>query len=676
MAVSTRRKPITNVDANLEAAAAPIALEPEAGEPRMDPIHVSRMQALIASGVSPDQARQWAHLPPEVDKEEVAEETAAPGGIEGRHAARMAELVRQGVPRQQAMEIAGREVIQAQSAEADARADARVQSGYRDPRQTAYNANTFAEGYGFDDSNQPAYLGPVNIDNMGAKELSDRAARKYNAYDPRGAEVALSDLPHPGRQVQADPSRPLGMTAPGPRTLDGRPPAPSRPLMTPEDVEAYDVRPPNGLSQRDRDMALRGMVPVVTPNGVSYMRAAGDTQTIGGPGRAGSRPDLLTKENPEQQWAVSERGQYMGPDGKPVSVLVPGPQMREKQATDLQGRQFAHKAKKAAMEERLQKSRDLFAATAILAGGSQNINAGNRGIYQQAAGIDDKAKQAEFLSQFRPGARGFQSNDPRIQIAQIDAQSRRETAEADREGRASEKQWLIAAEERADKRRAEEAKTEREFRAEERRLDAEAADKRGDNAALVEIGKLKLELENRKLEFEAKAKADELRHQETKAAMGGQTDAAKYTADARVREAEVTAAATGGELNAKREADATMLRTSRELDLQNTSPGLYDIMTGNASTEDAIRELKDIAAKADNFQYLPGGGFGAREAESMNDKLNRLQRQAELMGIQSPLSDPGYRRDLIKKWGYSSGWVGGRGGWMGDWFQPMPEELR
>jgi hypothetical protein len=628
MAVSTRRKPMTNVDANLEAASAPITLEPEAG------------------------------------------------GIEGRHIARMAELVRQGVPRQQAMEIAGREVIQAQSAEADARADARVQSGYRDPRQTAYNAETFADGYGFDDSNRAAYLGEVDIDNMGAQELSAKAARAYNARDPRGAEVAINDLPHPGRQVQEDPPRPLGMTAPGPRTLDGRPPAPSRPLRTPEEVEAYDIRPPGGLSQRDRDMALRGFVPVVTPNGVSYMRAAGDTQTIGGPGRAGSRPDLLTKENPEQQWAVSERGQYMGPDGKPVSVLVPGPQMREKQATDLQGRQFAHKAKKAAMEERLQKSRDLFAATAILAGGSQNINAGNRGIYQQAAGIEDKAKQAEFLAQFRQRPGGFQSNDPRIQVAQIEAQSRKETAAADREGRASEKQWLIAAEERATARRAEEAKTEREFRAEERRLDAAAADKRGDNAALVEIGKLKLELENRKMEFEAKAKADELRHQETKALMGGQTDAAKYTADARVKEAGITAGAATSEAEAKREATEMQGRKIMELDLQNKSPGRYDIMTGNPSTEDAIRELKDIAAGADRFQILPGGGFGAREAESMNDYLKRLQRQAELMGIQSPLADPEYRRDLIKKWGYSSGWAGGRGGWMGDWFQPMPEDLQ
>ena len=641
---------MTNVDANLEAASAPIALEPEAG------------------------------------------------GIEGRHAARMAELVRQGVPRQQAMEIAGREVIQAQSAEADARADARVQSGYRDPRQTAYNAETFADGYGFDDSNQPAYLGQVDIDNMGAQELSAKAARAYNARDPRGAEVALSDLPHPGRQVQADPPRPLDRTAPGPRTLDGRPPAPSRPLMTPEDVEAYDVRPPNGLSQRDRDMALRGMVPVVTPNGVSYMRAAGDTQTIGGPGRAGSRPDLLTKEDPEQQWVVSERGDYIGPDGKPVSVLVPGPQMREKQATDLQGRQFAYKAKKAAMEERLQKSRDLFAATAILAGGSQNINAGNRGIYNQAAGIEDKGKQAEFLSQFRQGSRGFQSNDPRIQVAQIQAEAQKSAAEAEREGRASQNQWLettrLAAEERMEKQRTAAEQERQRFEAAQKKLEIEARASEG-NAAREEAAKVRqAELDQQRNQFEmtmkrmeqqhgeqmarleAAGKDAEQRHLQTLEGMRGDTASRTAGAAATVEGARITAGAATGEAEAKRDAAATQQRTALELQMQEKSPGLYDVMTGNASTEDAIRELKRIAAGADRFQYLPGGGFGAREAESMNDHLKRLQRQAELMGLESPLADPEYRRDLIKQWGYSSGWAGGRGGWMGDWFNPMPEDLQ
>jgi hypothetical protein len=335
--------------------------------------------------------------------------------------------------------------------------------------------------------------------------------------------------------------------------------------------------------------------------------------------------------------------------------------MREKQATDLQGRQFAHKAKKAAMDERLQKSRDLFAATAILAGGSQNINAGNRGIYQQAAGIEDKAKQAEFLAQFRQRPGGFQSNDPRIQVAQIEAQSRKETAEADREGRASEKQWLIAAEERATARRAEEAKTEREFRAEERRLDAAAADKRGDSAALVEINKLKLELENRKLEFEAKSKADELRHQETKALMGGQTDAAKYTADARVREAEVTAGvAAGAQATAKE--DLKREQSLAPLAAQY-GEGVRHIAAGDYATPQAQDALRKLAKQSDESWF----GFGKKDAVRMEAILQRL-------GV----VDQDARREMIERFGYepSNNFLGmggdGRGERLSYWFSGRP----
>lgn len=673
MAVSTRRRPMTNVDANLEAASAPISLEPEAG------------------------------------------------GIEGRHAARMAELVRQGVPRQQAMEIAGREVIQAQSAEADARADARVQSGYRDPDQTAYNAETFAEGYGFDDNNQPAYLGPVDIGDIGLRNRATTVDRGYNFRDPRGAEVALNDLPHPGRPVVDAPRFALGMTAPGPQTLDGRPVRPARPLNTPEEIEAYDVRPDQGLSQRDKDMALRGMVPVVTPNGVSYMLAYQPTEAPtdedivsggrgavvagrdgklfrppndgypipGGPGRAGPRPDLEGKY---------EAQTMVGPDGNPVQVLAPGPDMRAKQAANLAQRQEAYKVKKASMDARLQKSRDLFAATAILAGGSQNINRGNRDIYNQAAGIEDKGKQAEFLSQFRQGSRGFQSNDPRIQVAQIQAEAQKSAAEAERVGRDSQNQWLettkLAAEERMETIRTAAEQERQRFEGEQKKLEIEARSSEG-NAAREEAAKVRtaeltqqrnqFEMTIKKMELqhaeqmsrlEAAGKDSEQRHLQTLETMRGDTASRTAGAAATVEGARITAGAATGEAEAKRDAAETQQRTALELGMQEKSPGLYDVMTGNPSTEDAIRELKRIAAGADRFQYLPGYGFGAWEAESMNDHLKRLQRQAELTGLESPLADPEYRRELIRQYGYSSGFLGGRGGYFGNFSQPMPEDLR
>lgn len=127
---------------------------------------------------------------------------------------------------------------------------------------------------------------------------------------------------------------------------------------------------------------------------------------------------------------------------------------------------------------------------------------------------------------------------------------------------------------------------------------------------------------------------------------------------------------------AQKDAERTMTQKLRELEFQRQSPGLYDVITGRPSTEAAIDALKAIAAQSDNFQWLPGGGFGEREATAMNDELLGLARQAEILGIESRLTDPAYRRELIKQWGYSSGWSGGRGGWMGDWWQPMPEDLR
>jgi hypothetical protein len=114
----------------------------------------------------------------------------------------------------------------------------------------------------------------------------------------------------------------------------------------------------------------------------------------------------------------------------------------------------------------------------------------------------------------------------------------------------------------------------------------------------------------------------------------------------------------------------------RELEFQQKSPGMYDVISGRADTRDAASSLKAMAGRSDRFQWLPGGGFGLREATAMNDELLGLARQAELLGVQSPLTDPAYRRELIKRYGYASGWSGGRGGWFGDFWHPMPPDLR
>lgn len=82
-------------------------------------------------------------------------------------------------------------------------------------------------------------------------------------------------------------------------------------------------------SQKDLDMAKRGMVPVYGPRGeIGYAVAAfsePENGAPGAPGRAGHRPDLE-----KAGYYVEER---MGPTGK-QSVYVPGSDMLEKQAGD------------------------------------------------------------------------------------------------------------------------------------------------------------------------------------------------------------------------------------------------------------------------------------------------------------------------------------------------------
>lgn len=136
-----------------------------------------------------------------------------------------------------------------------------------------------------------------------------------------------------------------------------------------------------------------------------------------------------------------------------------------------------------------------------------------------------------------------------------------------------------------------------------------------------------------------------------------------------------TAGADRDDRKAQQEAQEAQAIKMQQMAWQQANPGLYDIATGRMNTSAANTALKNIARQSDRFQWLPGGGFGLREATAMNDELLRIADQAAQYGVESPLADPGYRRQLIEQWGYASGWSGGRGGWMGDWWQPMPEGL-
>jgi hypothetical protein len=114
-------------------------------------------------------------------------------------------------------------------------------------------------------------------------------------------------------------------------------------------------------------------------------------------------------------------------------------------------------------------------------------------------------------------------------------------------------------------------------------------------------------------------------------------------------------------------------KRAMEMRFATESPGEYAAARG-LQTPEAADVMKRLASESDRFQWLPGGGFGEREAGSMNAALIDLARRAEMAGVPTRLNDRAYREELIRKYGYASGWSGGRGGWTGDWWQPIPSD--
>lgn len=114
-------------------------------------------------------------------------------------------------------------------------------------------------------------------------------------------------------------------------------------------------------------------------------------------------------------------------------------------------------------------------------------------------------------------------------------------------------------------------------------------------------------------------------------------------------------------------------RKSRD-NLQNTNPGLYNLMLGYIDHPAAITFLRDtIAPSADNGWL--GEGFNDSAVRRMDDNLLAIANQAASMGIpDSPLWDPAVRAEIINRYGRNSGWSGGRGGWWGSG-QVAPSQL-
>jgi hypothetical protein len=274
------------------------------------------------------------------------------------------------------------------------------------------------------------------------------------------------------------------------------------------------------------------------------------------------------------------------------------------------------------------------------------------------------------------GGRNYQDSDPRMAIAQLEAETRRAEGQEARASQAeiAEANRIAAREEREGVRASEEL-----------RYGAQREEARAHNASVLKQGddKLTLMLEEMKAAAERERGARELGLEKLRGELAAlTTNAATSTANAQTAaQAQVEAARLAAEAAAGPAALALQRMTQdddKRKDAMRSAfaannPGAYHAAIG-LQTPEAEEYLKNAASAADSFQWLPGGGFGSREAGSMNSALLALARQAEMSGVPNRLGDRAYREELIRRYGYASGWSGGRGGWFGDFWQPIPND--
>jgi hypothetical protein len=146
----------------------------------------------------------------------------------------------------------------------------------------------------------------VRTRGMNSDQAWDAAQVEASRDTIRGGTIPYAEADsrlRGGAGIVRDPN----MTVPGRNDETGTPTSVSRKMS---DKEAYDYnyRAPAGaeggvatqggyeLSQRDKDMMKRGLVPVQTPNGVRYMPMAGYSRNEAGrPGVPGYREDLVER---------------------------------------------------------------------------------------------------------------------------------------------------------------------------------------------------------------------------------------------------------------------------------------------------------------------------------------------------------------------------------------------
>jgi hypothetical protein len=353
--------------------------------------------------------------------------------------------------------------------------------------------------------------------------------------------------------------------------------------------------------------------------------------------------------------------------------------------------QIANKDRELTPYEQQQKDRrGRVAARAMLAGGSEHVTGANDAMLNAMLTLSPEERQRN-LQYATPGGQA---------VALVDAEKAKAAGDVAKVGVMNREvdARLAAMESQAEQMRADRATQHEQFL---ERMAAERA-AREQQALQFQAG-LQRAAESEAGRFALTRQEAEQRH----AAMMAQLGQARSVEEMRYRQAEADrqareriAADTNDVERGKyegllekdrRKADDEMAMAARgrEFQFQTQSPGEYDVMTGSAGTANAIRELKRLASQSedswtedilDPMVYLSLGfadsGFDSGNAVRMNDELLRMANKAKLLGIESKLHDPAYRRDLINKYGFNSGWAGGQGGWMGSLWRTMPPDLR
>jgi hypothetical protein len=612
----------SNVMDNLAASATPIAVEPTARKKR--DLRQEQIDRLVAAGDDPQTAAMVVDRLREMNGGEI------PAGLFDSY-----------------------NTPEGNAALAKRIADGKVANARMDAFERNYNAETGHPEYGYDENGNAAKLGRVNINNPSAVERSGKQARAYNFNAPYNSEMeSLNNPMSDERRAQIAADFDAAIAAKEAKWARGEE---DRLAQNKAEVEKYgtgndrQITKEQAAARYERKVAEDKMRqnPAVVEARLKRMAAAAGIS--------------MSEARASYEAGMEENG-----GGQTFDEFRRGTQDLRDKATD---RRLAAQ----------QAAKDNWRATAMLAGGSQNINSGNRGIYNQAAAIEDPAKRAEFLSQFRQTPGNFESNDPRIQVAQIQAQAAKDNAAAERESRTSQNQWLettrIAAEERARKAQRFDVEQRQKFDAEQKHLDRELQASQGNAAREADAEArqkdldLRIEQHKERMQQEAnRMQAETNRHEQQMEAMRLERQANRdAVASGDKRHAETVGVERDkltAETNARLKAQEELKREQEMAPLvAQYGEGVRHLATGDYSTPQAQDSLQKLAKQSDESWF----GFGHSDAVRMDAILQRL-------GV----SDADARHQMIERFGYepSNNFLGmggeGRGERLSYWFSGRP----